>query len=68
MFNTIDTNAIISKSKYICLFFFAFLKSTENFQYFESEDDPTGFFFSEITDSQNRGYLNASKEPCQNTY
>ena len=41
------------KLKTFSKFFSAFLKSTLNFKYFESNDDRHRFCISEITDSEN---------------
>ena len=49
-------------------FFSAFPKSPYNLEYFEKKDEPQRLFVSEIIDSKERGYLNAKKAPCQNTY
>ena len=36
-------------------FFLAFLKSTLNFEHFQTKDDPRSLFISEITHSEKRG-------------
>ena len=46
----------------------AFAEATSNLEYFEKKDEPQRLFVSEIIDSKERGYLNAKKAPCQNTY
>ena len=35
---------------------------------FEEKDEPQGLFVSEIIDWKKRGYLNAERAKCQNTY
>ena len=49
-------------------FLFKFPKSPQNLEYFEKEDENPRLFVSEILDLKKRGYLNAKKARCQNTY
>ena len=49
-------------------FFSLFMKSTLNFEDFEKRDEPHSWPFSQVKDSQMSGYLNAEKDPRQNTY
>ena len=49
-------------------FFSSFPQSTYNLKYFEKKDDPQRLFLFQIIDSKMRGYYNAEKAPCQNTY
>ena len=49
-------------------FFSAFPESISNLQYFEEKNEPQRLFVSGILDCKNRGYLNALKATCQNTY
>ena len=48
--------------------FSGFPKSTSNLEYFQKEVSLGSHFFTEIIDCKKRGYLNAQKAPCQNTY
>ena len=66
--NVTSSNAIITRSKNICEFFFPFAESTWNLEYFERKDEPQSLFVSEIKDCKKRSYLNAQKAPCQNVY
>ena len=43
------------KYKAFSKFFFAFSKSTLNFEHFQKKDDPRSLFISEITHSEKRG-------------
>ena len=42
------------KQETFCQFFFAFLKSTLNFEHFPKKENPHSSFISEITDSEKR--------------
>ena len=47
-------NQLSQKQKVFSQFFFAFLKSTLNFEHFQEKYDPHSWFISDITDSQKR--------------
>ena len=49
---------VSSNQKIFSESFPAFPESTQNFGYFEREDEPQRLFVSEIIDFQMRGYLN----------
>ena len=49
-------------------FFSASPESTKNLKYFEKKDEHPRLFVSEIIDCKKRGYLNAEKDKCRNTY
>ena len=44
---------LTQKQKTFSEFFWAFLKSTSNFEYFEKKDDPQSFCISALMDSEN---------------
>ena len=46
------------KQKTFSGFFIAFLKCTWNLEYFEKKDEYPSLIFSEIIDTETRGYLN----------
>ena len=56
------------KPKLFSQIFYLFRKYTLNFEHFERKDEPHSCCISEITDCKKRGYLNAEKASCQNTY
>ena len=59
----------MSKSKKKNVQFFSlFLESTYDLKWFERKDEPQRLFVSALIDYKMRGYLNASKAPCKNTY
>ena len=66
MFNTTNSNAIISKI--FSEFFSAFPESTKNLEYSEKKGEPWKLFVSEIIDCKKQGYLNPQKDAYQNTY
>ena len=55
------------KVKIVSQIFFAFLKSTENFAYFQEKDQLHSLNILEVIDSERCGYLNARKLLFQNT-
>ena len=59
---------LFSNEKIFSEFFSAFPESTSNLKFFEKNDESQRIFFSEIKDCKKRGYLNAKKAACQNTY
>ena len=46
------------KQETFCEFFSAFLKSNLNFELFQKKDDSHSRGISEITESENHGYIN----------
>ena len=46
------------KPETFCALFFAFLKSTSNFEYFEKKEESHSLSISEIIDCERGGYLN----------
>ena len=52
----------------IANFLSAFPESTKSLEYFEKRDEPPKLLVSEIVHCKKRGYLNAEKDPCQNSY
>ena len=59
---------LFSNRKGFSQIFFLFVKCTKIRQYFGKKYEPQRRLLSEIRDCKNRGYLNANKALCQNTY
>ena len=59
----------LSRNEKIFSYFLSeFPKSPKNLKYYEKSDEPQRLFASEIKDCKKRGYLNAQKASCQNSY
>ena len=59
---------LYQKIKISYQFLAKFLKATSNFEHFEKKGEPHRWFISEVIDCKKRGYINAFKAPCHNTY
>ena len=59
---------LFPNQKIFSQFFSAFPKSIYNLKYFETNDEPQRLFVSEIIDCEKWCYINAKKDPLQNTY
>ena len=54
--------------KYVLIFFLYFQNLHKIWNTLKKKDEPWKLFVSKIVDSKQRGYLNAQKDPYQNTY
>ena len=54
--------------KYFPIFFLYFQNLHKIWNTLKKKDEPWKLFVSKIVDSKQRGYLNAQRDPYQNTY